>query len=141
MTHPAREINESCWQCGKPADPSCTYIQVLNATSRLHADGHGYPVRRGRSTDSVRVSIPRCASCQGRRILQSPIAIGGVVVGLLIGASVLPLKGFGLGLGGMLGALTAGLSISAYERRQGRRLVSDYPPLVGLRKIGWTDPN
>jgi hypothetical protein len=61
MSEPRSDVDETvCWQCGAPTNPACAQALTLNAKSRQHKDGQGYPVVRGRWNDQVRVRIPRC---------------------------------------------------------------------------------
>ena len=137
-----QEANEEvCWQCGAPANPDCAYTQVFNNWSSQHADGGGYPVRRGRRQDTVRVTVPRCAACRDRSYLAGLLIVAGFIGGGMSGGLLFPPNQWTWLAGAFGGLLTVALVNILNEKRAGRRLVTSYPPLRRLRAAGWSEPN
>ncbi len=129
----------TCWQCDAPADPACAYTEKLNIRSNRGADAEGFPVRRGRRMDTVRVSIPRCAKCQTRNLITTALIYIGFAAGAFAGSSWSK-SGWGLPVGAFLVGLPLAFAIQWAERLMGHQLNKDYPPVARLRAAGWSDP-
>jgi hypothetical protein len=139
----AREqANDTCWQCGAPADPSCACIQSL-ISRRPYADALGYPVKKNTwGRDVVKVSIPRCEACQLRNYVVGFVMFAGFFAGACFGGLEFPSKGLTTIAGGALGLMIPWALVSLYDHRvRGFRSIGAYPPLRQLHAAGWEDPN
>jgi amino acid transporter len=145
-----------CWMCGAPAVSGCDAKLVLKAASSRQLDGLGYPVQRGRRLDKVRIEMPRCGSC--RSWVSGWIAVLAVVVvmagiaGTLVQSFVFPaavapawlkvhhhgIGNVGTGIGLILGFIVALLGMAWERKRSGRQSANTYPPVVSLRRLGWS---
>jgi hypothetical protein len=134
------QTGETCWQCGAPADPYCVYTQNLVNRSR-YADGLGHPVKSNARSSSVKISIPRCETCQIRNYLVQALMIGGFLIGACIGGLQFPSRGITTIIGGVAGLIPGALVLLYHRRINGLRSIEDYPPLRQLRAAGWEDPN
>jgi hypothetical protein len=131
-----------CWQCGAPADPGCVYRQSLVAGADQHADGLGYPVKKGRwGKDIVKIAIPRCEACQIRNYVWGSLVFAGLFIGACVGGLSFPSRGLTTILGAIAGGAPAFLATIFHRRLLGLRSLDNYPPLRRLRECGWTDPN
>jgi hypothetical protein len=145
-----------CWMCGAPAVSGCDAKLVMKAASSRQLDGFGYPVKRGRRQDKVRVEMPRCASCRswvsGWIAVLAIVTVAGGIGGTLIQSFIFPeaaapswLKGYhhgignvGTGVGLVLGFLAALLGMARERKQSGRQSANTYPPVVSLRHLGWS---
>jgi hypothetical protein len=116
----------------------------------------GYQVQRGGGQHRVCVEIPRCAGCRNWvanwiAVLAS-VTVAAAIAGTLIQSFVFSdvaapswLKVYhhgpgnvGTGIGLVIG-FVAGLLAMAWERKQsGRKSANTYPPVVSLRRLGWS---
>lgn len=145
-----------CWMCGKSAAAGCSAKLVMFAPSASGLDDLGFPVQRGRGRDKVRVEIPRCADCRGWvtgwivvvAIMTVAAGIAGTVVQSAFFSDAAPpswlkvhhegIGNVGTGIGLVLGFVTALLAMAWKRKRSGRQSASTYPPVVSLRKLGWS---
>ena len=131
-----------CWQCGAAAEPACAYTQALVADAGRHADGLGYPIKRGRwGKDVVKIAIPLCEACRLRNYLWAFLVFGGFFIGACVGGLAFPSRGITTILGAVAGGAPAFLVTICHRRWRSLRLLDDYPPLRQLRACGWTAPD
>jgi hypothetical protein len=130
----------ACWQCGRPADPSSTYVRRLSRAKRHGADGQGFPVVTGWSSDTVRVPIPRCVRCRDRNLVTTLVIGAGFLIGGIVGGTTIPSRGWTTILGGFGTLVPLWFAAQLYTRWAGLRNVDAYPPVRRLREAGWSDP-
>jgi hypothetical protein len=148
-----------CWQCGRAADPNAAYTATLVTSPKRALSPLGFPVKRLRRWDSVRVPIPRCRTCRARNRVSVVI----VLLGAAFGAAVVPSlwSKFGpslappswvqiggrtegdptIGVGIVLGFVVALVGVTLRKRQLGLRSLNTYPPIAALRSRGWAWPN
>ena len=152
------KADASCWQCGAPADAGCAYRMRLSAPADRQLDGRGYPVKRGRYHDFIRVPVPRCRVCRSRgRISLTIIFVVTLAAGIVAPfvqskfwpqfdtpATAAPFQyGIGppaTGIGLLLGFVVSLLGCALYRRYLGARSLDTYPPVRMLRREGWGYP-
>ncbi|MGO9390722.1 hypothetical protein [Rhodoblastus sp.] len=146
MTDPSEKPkDEECWQCGAPADPRCAYRLSLVARPGRELETMGYPVTRRISQDTIRIPVPRCAACKAWNRLSYALLLLGLMAGAPAGAIarlIWPnLTDGSAAIGAVLGCALAIVAIAWRRRRSGRRSLGAYPPVVELRKVGWSYPS
>jgi hypothetical protein len=136
-----------CWQCGAPADDKAACVRRLFAGSRRKLDAQGWPVKRGRLTDTVTVRVPRCLTCRNRfrRLVLIVFAstTGVAVVANQLHSLLWREFGFLTAIGPAFGFGTAVVAVIAavvHYRRSGIRPIDSYPGYVDLRRAGWQEP-
>lgn len=145
-----------CWMCGKSAVAGCGAKLVMFAPSAFCLDGLGYPVQRGRGRDQVRVEVPRCAGCgswvTGWTVVVAVVMVAAGITGTFVQsaffADVPPpswikvyhegIGNTGTGIGLVLGFVAALLAMAWDRKQSGRQSANAYPPIVSLRKLGWS---
>jgi hypothetical protein len=142
--------------CGKPAVARCGAKLVMFASSSSCLDSLGYPVRRRCGRDEVRIEMPRCASCRSWTtgwiaaafVVTAAASIAGTLVQSVFFFDVSPppwikvfhegIGNMGTGIGLVLGFVAALLAMARERKRSGRQSANTYPPIVSLRKLGWS---
>ena len=145
-----------CWMCGAPAVFGCDAKLVMKAAASRHLDGLGYPVRRGRAQDKVRIEMPRCAGCRswvsGWIAVLAVVTVVAGIAGTLIQSFGFPtaaapawlkvhhhgIVNVGTVIGLVLGFVAVLWGMARERKRSGRQSANTYPPVVSLRQLGWS---
>lgn len=130
-----------CWQCGRPADPACTYIKTLRTQNRRPLDSLGLEVRRGHFENVVRVPVPRCARCQERNMVTAMLCIATFFIGGAIGGLGFPSAGWTTILGAFGVLVPLWILLHQLDLRAGRQPLDRFPLIVRLRALGWVEPD
>jgi hypothetical protein len=151
-----RDTSSRCWMCGAAAASGCQAKLTLRAPSARRLDGLGYPVQRGNGQDRVRIEMPRCAGCRSWgsgwiavvAVVTVAASIVGTVVQSVFFSEVVPppwlkvyhqgIGNLGTGIGLVVGFIAALLAMAWERKRSGRQSANTYPPVVSLRKLGWS---
>jgi hypothetical protein len=145
-----------CWMCGRPADAGCSAKLVMSARSSRNLDALGYSVQRNGTQDKVRIEVPRCGACRswvgGWVAVLATVAVAAGIAGTIIEGFAFPdvaapswlkvhhqgIGNVGTVIGFVLGFTVALLGMAWERKRSGRQSANNYPPVVSLRKLGWS---
>jgi len=130
----AQGLDETiCWQCGAAADPECAYVEKL-AARRLNHANLGYSVTYSRWHEYLTLTIPRCQTCVGKALPIGLCIIAATAAAIVTAGVLSDWNGGWIFLAFIFGSLLAGLAARLYEKLQGRRSLTSYPPLRWLLK-------
>lgn len=156
MTDNSGDAAVLCGMCGGPAVSGCEARLVMYAPSALCLDGLGHPVQRRKGRDNVRIAMPRCGGCRSWVSRWIAVVATVTVAAGIAGTSAQSvffseaapppwlkvyqegIGNVGTGIGLVLGFVVALLGMAWKRKRSGRRSANAYPPVVSLRKLGWT---